>query len=188
MIDFGMSADLNNAKYGISRNRRYKFGTGKYRPLEAFLGSLDLTQAYDMWSVGIMLLELALDDTLFGGLGKQNHYIIPVLMSLYFRESGQSGFPTDANFLSIESMPGYFGAQQLYDRLVKEETANEFERRQLTRYFADNLVKQARDTLDPEFYDLIMKLLRLDPSKRLKASEALNHRYFDDLKAIIAIH
>lgn len=183
-IDFGMSADLNNAKYGIAASRRYRFGTGKYRPLEAYLGSLDMDQAYDMWSIGIMLLELAVDDSLFGGLGKPNHYIVPVLQSLYFGEESASHFITDKSFPGVQDLPGYFGAASLFKRLIKEKQTDAFEAGQLKRFNDANILTKAKETLDPQCYDLLMKLLRLDPSKRLTASKALEHPYFDDIRTL----
>jgi serine/threonine protein kinase len=126
-----------------------------------------------------------MDDTLFGGLGKQNHYILPILMALYFGEDNQPlQFPSDSHFANIESLPGYFGARELFRRLVSERNVNAFEERQLDRFFRDNVLQKARQELDPDFFDLLMSMLRLDPSKRIKASQAFKHRYFADLKSL----
>jgi cyclin-dependent kinase 2 len=54
--------------------------------------------------------------------------------------------------------------------------------------FGSNIVSMLQDlatvvpTLDSSGLDLLSKMLRLDPSKRINARAALEHEYFKDLE------
>ncbi|EPR64751.1 putative cell-cycle-associated protein kinase [Toxoplasma gondii RUB] len=127
-----------------------------YRPPELLFGADRYGQAVDMWSVGCIMAELLTGSPLFPGANEIDQ--LSRIFSL-------RGTPTTAAALLDEepslwplasSLPSFFPFTHTKPKSLKSV---------LPFCCADSL-------------DLLDKLLQLDPSKRITAAEALNHRWF----------
>jgi mitogen-activated protein kinase 15 len=121
-----------------------------YRAPEMILGSRNYTKSIDMWSCGCILVELLSGKPLFPGssLVNQLYRILEVV--------GKIG---NDDFESIDSAFG----KHLYCNIRPTKTKKLAE-------FIPNASKEATD--------LVLKLLRFNPKKRITVEEALKHPYF----------
>ncbi|VFQ84650.1 unnamed protein product [Cuscuta campestris] len=161
VIDFGSSVDDDRIHFSIASTRHY-------RAPEIILG-LGWTYPCDLWSVGCILVELCMGESLFKTHDNLEHLAmmervlgpLPVHMvqranrgaEKYFRKS-RLNWPEGA--LSRESI-----------RSVKK----------LDR-LQDLVSMQLRCPRSSSLLDLLHGLLKFDSSERLTAREALNHPFF----------
>lgn len=161
VIDFGSSVDDDRIHFSIASTRHY-------RAPEIILG-LGWTYPCDLWSVGCILVELCMGESLFKTHDNLEHLAmmervlgpLPVHMvqranrgaEKYFRKS-RLNWPEGA--LSRESI-----------RSVKK----------LDR-LQDLVSMQLRCPRSSYLLDLLHGLLKFDSSERLTAREALNHPFF----------
>ena len=107
-------------------------GTYPYKPPEILLGLKKYTTAFDIWSIGCLLVQICTLSLLFGDFPNSNLII---------------NLPENKGFGLIE--------------YIKQNKKFDFEN--------DN------------FYDLITKMLCIDPTKRISAKECLEHPWFKNL-------
>lgn len=133
----------------ISKPYSHQIATRWYRAPELLYGARYYTSAIDMWSVGCIFGELLNKSPLFPGETDIEQLAI-VLRHL--------GSPTSETWPELNLLPDYNKITFPYHKGVTWESTIE--------------------DAEPEAIDLISKILIYNSSKRLTASEALNHVYF----------
>ncbi|GMR42520.1 hypothetical protein PMAYCL1PPCAC_12715 [Pristionchus mayeri] len=117
-----------------------------YRPPELLLGEEHYGPAVDVWSAGCILGELYTKKPLFQG-GQEGQQLLII--------SQVCGTPCPEVWPGVQQLP-------LYDTLIP--------RKKFTRSF-----EGYRGAVPPLPFDLLQKLLVLDPKNRLSCTEALAH-------------
>lgn len=146
------------ADFGLSRfktdceSQKYTPGvfTCWYRPPEILLGERRYTQAADMWAVGCLIAEVFKEEVFLKGRSEIDQ------LGLIEKACGSINEKT---FPGVSSLPNY----------------NTFHFKECTAQLSDFL-----EDVDKDALSLIESLLCLSPQKRLSASEALQHRYFNE--------
>jgi len=136
-----------------------------YRPPEILLGKREYTAAVDMWSMGLVILEILLGRALFPGKSTNDMLIrIFTLMGkpkkeLFDLEAYSKKRPTNARVL---------------EHLKLVEFSNE-----------DWSIRDSfrKNDFDDDVIDLVDKLIRFDPQERLTSEEAMRHPYVASLSA-----
>jgi cell division cycle 2-like protein len=131
-----------------------------YRPPELLYGESIYGPAVDMWSVGCIFGELLKKKALMEGQGEldQINKIIELV-----------GAPTETNWPDFQSLPN---AKMFRWRSKGPPT--------LPTIFPVNTFTGGQTYLDPNGFDLLSKLLTLDPKQRISGEEALKHKYFSE--------
>ncbi|KAK3129426.1 hypothetical protein QOZ80_6BG0479300 [Eleusine coracana subsp. coracana] len=160
LIDFGSTAYHH-------QDRSYIVSTRHYQAPEVILGH-GWSYPCDMWSIGCILVELCLGETLF-----QTHENLEHL-AMMERVLG----PVPRHML--EKADHHAEKYVRRGRLNWPEgaTTRESIRAVLKLPRLQNLVMQHVDHSAGDFIDLLKGLLAYEPSNRLIAQEALRHRFF----------
>lgn len=152
--------------FGLSRIYDYEFnleytdvGTYPYKPPELLLGLKKYTTAFDVWSIGCLLVQICTMSHLFG---ENNSLGVIKLMYKIFGSFNDN------------VLPGYkkFPYSYLLDKLPENQGIG------LINYIKKY---QEFDFKDNNFYDLILKMLCIDPTKRISAKECLSHSWFENV-------
>ena len=155
VCDFGMAR-----KYG-SPLMPYTFEviTLWYRPLELLLGTRVYSTAVDMWSVGCIFAEILTRKPLFPGEGEIDQ-ITKICRVL--------GAPNENNMPGFSSLPD--------SSKISWKSPSKGKLRELFPHksFAGGVY------LNDTGFDLLSRLLLLDPKARLSSKEALNHPWFTE--------
>ncbi|EKM76310.1 hypothetical protein AGABI1DRAFT_63359 [Agaricus bisporus var. burnettii JB137-S8] len=149
LADFGLSR-----AFGVPlRAYTHEVVTLWYRAPEVLLGSPQYSTALDMWSVGCIFAEMAMQgQPLFPG-DSEIDQIFKIFRLL--------GTPTEAVWPGVASLPNY------------KPTFPQWSRKD---------VGEAVPQLDPCGLDLLKQMLTYDSAKRISAKYALKHPYFDDFE------
>ena len=156
ICDFGLSR-----QYDYEIEHRYTdVGTYPFKPPEVLLGLTHYSTAFDIWSMGCIFAKICTDEYFFEGENS-----IQVIRSIY---KILGSFNDDV-------LPGYqnFPGSHLLKSLPEEKGSgliNEIKTKQLFEFEND------------DFYDLIEKMLCIDPTRRISAKKCLEHRWFSSLK------
>ena len=160
-ILMNQKGDICIGDFGLARrdsrnyNKRY---TGTvvtlcYRAPELLLGSREYGPAVDMWSAGCVFAEILTANILFGGCGNEKDQIDKIF--------SYCGTPNEKTWPGISALPRY-----------KELTQKTEYHNTLREHFKNNKY------IDDVTFDLINRLLDLNPKTRITAEEALNHEFF----------
>lgn len=161
------NGNLKIADFGLARSygelgRKYtnRVITLWYRPPELLLGANEYGPSVDMWSVGCLLAELLTRKPLFPGKdeAEQTELIFQML-----------GSPTDKLWPEWHRLP----QAHIVPDLSKYSP-------QLEEHFANLSARKGGHGVSRAAVNLIKQLLRLDPSARLAAREALAHPWFEE--------
>ena len=150
--DYGLSRRDNKQKEEI-KNYTYKVCTICYRAPELLLGSREYGPEIDIWSIGCVFCELLTGVILF----KENNSEKDQLNKIF----SICGTPDEKKWPGITKMPYWkeFWQKTAYKNSLREN-------------FKDNKF------VDDITFDLIQKLLELNPKNRITAEEALKHDFF----------
>ncbi|CAO3590889.1 unnamed protein product [Absidia cylindrospora] len=123
-----------------------------YRAPDVLMGSKQYSTSIDLWSAGCIFAEMASGSPLFPGSSVSDQ------LQCIFKVLGT---PTEETWPKVSQVPEYKRDFEIYAPIQ----------------LASLLPK-----LDPLGIDLLKKLLEYPPDKRITASDALHHPYFDDLR------
>ena len=157
--DFGLSVNLD-----FNPESDYlSAGTYPYMPPDAILGLKKYGNTFDIWSVGCVLFEICTISRLIDCKPDDTAEVVLQLMYNIFGSfndntlRGYKYFPRSYYLNNLKETKGIG-----LNNLIKEKKKFEFEN--------DN------------FFDLIGKMLCIDPTKRISAKDCLSHPWFGDLK------
>mmetsp|Transcript_6379 Transcript_6379/g.11592 ORF Transcript_6379/g.11592 Transcript_6379/m.11592 type:complete len:235 (+) Transcript_6379:1-705(+) len=136
-----------------------------YRAPELLFGEERYTPAIDMWSVGCIFGELIQQEALLQGQGELDQ--IDKIFSMV-------GAPNKENWPNFTELPNTKIFRWRSSEGAKAEP-------RLRQVFPVNPPPHLKHTfLDGNGYDLLSKLLALDPKTRITAKDALQHPYFQE--------
>lgn len=151
--------------FGLSRQFDYDLsaiytdvGTYPYKPPELLLGLTHYSTSFDIWSTACILVEICTGTHLFG---KDNALgVISLMYKIFgsFNDDILPGFKNFPNSKIIESLPATKGIG-------------------LVNYIKEN---KKFDFANDDFFNLIEKMLCIDPTKRISAKNCLAHRWFSN--------
>ncbi|CAG7871201.1 unnamed protein product [Brassica rapa] len=132
-----------------------------YRSPELLLGTKEYSTAVDMWSIGCIMGELLSLKPLFRGKSQND---IDQLQQIF----AVLGTPSETTWPGFTSLPGSKAKfrKQPYNLLRKKFPAASF---------------TGGPVLSELGFDLLNRLLNVDPEKRLTVDEALNHAWFNEV-------
>jgi cell division cycle 2-like protein len=122
-----------------------------YRAPELLLGEKKYGPAIDMWAVGCVMAELLTNEPLFPGTTEFKQ------LDLMFQTLGTASERIWPGMLELEHARKWNFVNQPYNRL-----------------------KQKFPRLSDHGFDLLNRLLTYDPAKRISATEALKHKWFEE--------
>ncbi|KAG0531450.1 hypothetical protein BDA96_04G023800 [Sorghum bicolor] len=147
-------ADFGLARaFGIPvRTFTHEVVTLWYRAPEILLGARHYSTPVDVWSVGCIFAEMVNQKPLFPGDSEIDEL---------FKIFRILGTPTEGTWPGVATLPDY---KSTFPKWPSMDLAT------------------VVPTLEPAGIDLLSKMVRLDPSKRITARAALEHEYFRDLE------
>lgn len=131
-----------------------------YRPPELLFGESVYGPAVDMWSIGCIFGELLKKKAILQGQGELDQ--IDLIFKLI-------GAPDDTTWPEFKSLPN---SNLLRWRNKKEP--------QIFSTFPVNSLIGGQTYLDANGFDLLRRLLTLNPQERFTAQDALDHKYFKE--------
>jgi len=156
LCDFGLARKYQIPKKALTQ----MVVTLWYRPPELLFGENVYGPEVDMWSVGCIFGELLKKGAILQGRGELDQ--IDLIFNLL-------GAPTRDNWSDFSSLPN---ASTF--RWRKGNSSN------LEKKFPINSFSGSQTFLDKNGFDLLKRLLILNPESRISAQEALHHRYFKE--------
>ena len=155
IADFGLSR-----KYDFDIETQYTdVGTFPYKPPEVILGLTHYSTEFDIWSVGCLLVEICIGFHLFGEDNAQG--VIKLIYKIFgsFNETTLPGFKN-------------FPSSKILKNVLENEGIG------LINYIKS---KKKFDFENNNFYDLIEKMLCINPTKRINAKDCLSHPWFSNV-------
>ncbi|CAB03083.2 Cyclin-dependent kinase 8 [Caenorhabditis elegans] len=141
-----------------------------YRAPELLLGAKHYTKAIDVWAIGCIFAELLTAEPLFfckeEDIKAQNPYHYDQVKRIFHL----LGYPSDADWPDMKKMPDH---QRLLSDARNEGTPIQTFPNSLHRYFDKWKINSQSSP-----YRLLVKLLTVDPTKRVSCEEAMNDIYF----------
>lgn len=125
-----------------------------YSPLEILLGSPFYSVPVDMWGVGCMLAEMASGSPLFRGDSE---------IDTVFKIFQKLGTPNAERWPGVADLPDF---KYTWPKWKPRGWDN---------------IRNTKAQIGADGIDLLESLMVYEPSKRLSACRALQHRYFDDV-------
>ncbi|KAI8880978.1 Pkinase-domain-containing protein [Backusella circina FSU 941] len=139
--------------YGIPvRSYSHEVVTLWYRAPDVLMGSRQYSTSIDLWSAGCIFAEMASGRPLFPGSS------ITDQLQRIFKVLGT---PTEEIWPKVSQLPEYKRDFEIFPRIQLESLLPK---------------------LDSLGIDLLKRLLEYPPEKRITASDALQHPYFDELR------
>ena len=134
-----------------------------YRAPELLFGETRYGPGIDMWAIGCIFGELICKEAILEGQGELDQ--VDKIFSFV-------GTPTKENWPTFEELPS---ASMFRWKKPKHQDLG------ILKRFPVNAPTSAKQAfLDSNGLDLLQKLLALDPSKRITADQALEHKYFKE--------
>jgi len=149
ITDFSLSQYIT---YDLDKNILINGGTYSYMPLEGIFETKKYSFSYDIWSLGCILVELCCRKIPFIGNGKNK--VLNNIVSIFG--------------INIDSLTKF-------GEYCKNSFDVNFEKKRIINYIKIN---QKIKFINDDFYDLVSKMLSINPNLRIKAEEALKHSWF----------
>ena len=139
-------------KIDFNINHKYSnIGSSSYKPPEVILGLRNYSTKYDIWSVGCILVEICTDKVLFNADNSID--VLKLMYKLFGTLKEFNNFPLSKIIVNLPKDEG-IGLINYIKKFQKFEFENN------------------------NFYDLIEKILFIDPNKRLNTKIILKHPWF----------
>jgi len=107
-----------------------------------------------MWSVGCIFEEMVAGKQIF--MGKSN---VDQLKKIFYI----MGTPNEKTFPGLEDLPEWDNEDYKFENYQQQD------------------IRKFVPRLDENGIDLLLKMLQIDPDKRISAADSLKHPFFDDL-------
>ena len=166
--DFGLSRQFD---YEVN-NKYTNVGTPAYQPPELLLGLDHYSTSFDIWSVGCIFVAICTGKILFG---EKNSLLVDTNSQIKDNNSlGVLKFIIKIfGTLNDKNLPGFnnYPNSGILKNLTETKgigLINYIKAHQLFHFENDN------------FYDLIQKMICIDPIKRISAKECLEHPWLKD--------
>jgi cyclin-dependent kinase 2 len=148
---------LKIADFGLARafsvpirTLTHEIETLWYRAPEVLLGQKEYSLGVDTWAIGCIFAELFERRPIFAGDSE---------IDQIFKIFQYHGTPTDTEWTGISSIPHF---KNTFPKFRKKSPQEKFKK------------------LNGNALDLVLRLIELDPARRISAVEALSHPYFND--------
>lgn len=155
--DFGLSRRIG---YELEYSPLTDAGTLNFKPPDVLLGNRLYSFNFDIWSLGCVIGSLAIGGLMFYG----SELEILKQMSFIYGEFNEK------MFYGIDKLPNYELIKGINEGGENPMGIKEF------------IKSKAKCDLSVEFYDLIEKILEVDPFKRISAKDSLEHSWFMEYK------
>ena len=134
-------------------------GTYPFKPPEILLGLKKYTTAFDIWSIGCILVQICTMSLLF--CANDPVGVLKLMYEIFgsFNDNVLPGYRNFPNSNLIVNLPEKNGVGLV--EYIKKNKKFDFE--------------------NDDFYDLIKRMLCIDPTKRISAKECLEHPWFKNL-------
>ncbi|XP_021764354.1 uncharacterized protein LOC110728976 isoform X2 [Chenopodium quinoa] len=188
IIDFGSAIDDFTMRrlYGFKGPSRAE-QTFEYTPPEALLntswfqGPTSRTLKYDMWSVGVVFLEMVLGSTDVFQISSLSHALLDKLLEGWNEDLKELAYRLRSFMEMCILVPGHSTTRHPGKGPQDQAKASPASWKCSEEFFS-NLIK-SRDPLNIGFPNvwamrLVRQLLRWDPDDRLTVDDALQHPYF----------
>ncbi|KAI1261243.1 kinase-like domain-containing protein [Xylariaceae sp. FL1019] len=147
LADFGLARSFSDPYRPMTSNVITRW----YRPPELLFGAQHYSGAVDVWSVGLVLAELALRTPYLPG-NTEIDQINLICQAI--------GTPTEENWPGVTTLPEYMAQEQVVPLRGKDHYLQLF------------------PTLGNVGIDFLMRTLALDPKERITAREMLQHEWW----------
>ncbi|UJR27968.1 hypothetical protein I4U23_009226 [Adineta vaga] len=139
-----------------------------YRAPELLLGARHYTKAIDIWAIGCIFAELLTYEPIFHCKQEDIKTSTPYHHDQLDRIFSVMSFPADKEWEDMKKMPEY-------TRLSKEFKKSNYANNSLSKYMERHSIRS-----DSRAFQLLTRLLTIDPTKRLSALDAMNDFYFKE--------
>ncbi|XP_062510265.1 cyclin-dependent kinase 8-like isoform X2 [Corticium candelabrum] len=139
-----------------------------YRAPELLLGARHYTKAIDIWAIGCIFAELLTTEPIFFCRQEDIKTNTPYHHEQLERIFQVMGFPKEKEWEDIRKMPEYL-------RLMGHFKPSTYQGASLWRYMEKYRVKG-----ESKAFQLLQKLLLVDPLKRITAEQAMGDPYFQE--------
>lgn len=138
-----------------------------YRAPELLLGAKHYTKAIDIWAIGCIFAELLTSEPIFHCRQEDIKTTTPYNRDQLDRIFSVMGFPQEKEWEDIKKMPEH-------STLMKDFRKNNYGNN-LSKYMERHKVRS-----DGRAFQLLAKLLVMDPTNRISAEESLKDTYFQE--------
>jgi len=139
-----------------------------YRAPELLLGARHYTKAIDIWAIGCIFAELLTSEPIFHCRQEDIKTSNPYHRDQLDRIFNVMGFPLDKEWEDIRKMPEHA-------TLMKDFKGTNYANCNLTKYMERHRIKP-----DSRAFQLLSKLLIMDPTKRITSEQAMQDEYFKE--------
>ncbi|XP_067946925.1 cyclin-dependent kinase 8-like isoform X2 [Watersipora subatra] len=139
-----------------------------YRAPELLLGARHYTKAIDIWAIGCIFAELLTSEPIFHCRQEDIKTSNPYHHDQLDRIFNVMGYPQERDWEDIRKMPEF-------QALQKDFTKNNYVGSSLGKYMDKHKIKS-----DTKAFQLLQRLLTMDPNKRLTSSKAMEDPYFQE--------
>ncbi len=137
-----------------------------YRAPELLLGARHYTKAIDIWAIGCIFAELLTSEPIFHCRQEDIKTSNPYHHDQLDRIFSVMGFPQEKDWEDIRRMPEH-------PTLTKDFKRSNYASCSLVKYMDRHRIKP-----DSKAFQLLQKLLIMDPTKRITSEQALQDDYF----------
>lgn len=137
-----------------------------YRAPELLLGARHYTKAIDIWAIGCIFAELLTSEPIFHCRQEDIKTSTPYNHDQLDRIFNVMGFPLEKDWPDISKMPEH-------PTLLKDFRKHNYGNNSLGKYMERHKIKS-----DSKAFQLLSRLLTMDPTRRITSEEALKDNYF----------